>query len=85
MAGLADALAEIGDEVLGLALGAALDEAAARERQVAPLVEQLLEQRTAARAEKDFATADAIRDELSAAGIVVEDRPDGARWYVEEA
>ena len=85
VAGLADALVEIGDEVLGLALASALEEAAATERQVAPLVDQLLEQRTAARAQKDFATADAIRDQLAAAGVVVEDRPDGARWYVEES
>ena len=84
VAGLADALVEIGDRVLGLALTAALEDAATREQQIAPLVAQLLEQRAAARRDKDFATADAIRDQLSSAGIVVEDRPDGARWHVEE-
>jgi cysteinyl-tRNA synthetase len=66
------------------ALGA-LDEAASRERQLAPLVEQLLEQRQRARAEKDFATADAVRDQLAAARVVVEDRPEGPRWYVDGA
>jgi cysteinyl-tRNA synthetase len=40
----------------------------------------LLEQRTAARARKDFAASDAIRDELAAAGILVEDTADGPRW-----
>ena len=84
VAGLADALVEIGDRVLGLALTAALEDAATREQQIAPLVAQLLEQRAAARRDKDFATADAIRDQLSSAGIVVEDRPDGARWHVED-
>ncbi len=84
VAGLADALVEIGDRVLGLALTAALEDAATREQQIAPLVAQLLEQRAAARRDKDFATADAIRDQLSSAGIVVEDRPGGARWHVEE-
>jgi cysteinyl-tRNA synthetase len=82
VAALADALVEVGDGVLGLALEPALEAAAALERQLAPLVDQLLERRIAARAEKDFATADAIRDQLAAAGVVVEDRPEGPRWYV---
>jgi cysteinyl-tRNA synthetase len=84
VAALADALVEVGEGVLGLALRPALDAAAAVERQLAPLVDQLLERRVAARAEKDFATADAIRDQLAAAGVVVEDRVDGSRWYVTE-
>ena len=44
------------------------------------LVRVALDQRTAARARKDYAAADVIRDELSASGIVVEDTPDGPRW-----
>ncbi|TDD32656.1 cysteine--tRNA ligase [Actinomadura sp. KC06] len=44
------------------------------------LVAVALEQRQAARARKDYAAADAIRDSLSEAGIVVEDTPQGARW-----
>jgi cysteinyl-tRNA synthetase len=44
------------------------------------LVRIVLEQRNAARARKDYATADTIRDALSAAGIVVEDTPRGPRW-----
>ena len=44
------------------------------------LVAVALEQRAAARARRDFATADAVRDQLREAGIVVEDTPDGARW-----
>jgi cysteinyl-tRNA synthetase len=39
-----------------------------------------LEARAAARAAKDWATSDAIRDRLAAAGVVVQDSPDGARW-----
>jgi cysteinyl-tRNA synthetase len=44
------------------------------------LVKIVLEQRAAARARKDYATADTIRDSLSAAGILVEDTPHGPRW-----
>jgi len=36
--------------------------------------------RAEARAARDFATADAIRDRLAAAGVAVEDSADGARW-----
>ncbi|MEX2655677.1 MAG: cysteine--tRNA ligase [Acidimicrobiia bacterium] len=40
----------------------------------------LLARRGTARAERDFATSDAIRDGLAEIGIVVEDTADGARW-----
>lgn len=43
-------------------------------------VEGLLEERQAARRERNFARADAIREELAAAGVVVEDSPQGSRW-----
>ena len=44
------------------------------------LVQSELKRRASARAEKDWATADAVRDRLTAAGIEVTDTPDGARW-----
>jgi cysteinyl-tRNA synthetase len=47
---------------------------------LAVLVDAQLEARAAARAAKDWAAADAIRDTLSAAGIAVEDSADGAAW-----
>jgi cysteinyl-tRNA synthetase len=44
------------------------------------LIKLALEQREAARARKDFAAADAIRDQIGALGVVVEDTPNGPRW-----
>ena len=44
------------------------------------LVQLATETREAARARKDFASADAVRDRLLAAGIVVEDTAEGPRW-----
>jgi len=43
-------------------------------------IDQLLIDRAAARKAKDFAKADKIRDELAAAGIIIEDGPAGATW-----
>ncbi|AND69095.1 cysteinyl-tRNA synthetase [Dyella thiooxydans] len=48
-------------------------------------VEALLEERKAARAAKDFARADAIRAELTAMGVVIEDGAQGTRWSVAKA
>jgi cysteinyl-tRNA synthetase len=46
------------------------------------LVTIALEQREAARARRDWAAADAVRDQLKQAGVVVEDTPYGPRWTV---
>ncbi|GAB6159411.1 cysteine--tRNA ligase [Howardella ureilytica] len=43
-------------------------------------IEKLIEERTAARKNKDFARADEIRDELEAKGIILEDSRDGVHW-----
>jgi cysteinyl-tRNA synthetase len=48
------------------------------------LVSGLLEEREAARAERDWPRADAIRDRMAAAGIAVEDTPDGPTWTLAE-
>jgi cysteinyl-tRNA synthetase len=46
------------------------------------LVGVALEQRQASRDRKDYAAADAIRDRLHAAGVLIEDTPDGPRWTI---
>ncbi|HEX7113247.1 MAG TPA: DALR domain-containing protein, partial [Mizugakiibacter sp.] len=51
----------------------------------AATVESLLEQRRAARAARDWARADAIRDELAAMGVAIEDGPQGTRWRMANA
>lgn len=46
-------------------------------------IEALIEQRTQAKKEKNWALADQIRDQLKAQGVVLEDTPQGVRWKVE--
>lgn len=48
------------------------------------LVRAELERRATARAEKDWATADEVRDRLAAAGIEVTDTAEGPQWQVKE-
>ncbi len=55
----------------------------AAERALAALVEQLLASREQARKDRDFATADRIRDELAIAGILVEDAATGSHWRID--
>ena len=47
------------------------------------LVASLLTRRTRARADRDFAAADLIRDELAGAGIRIDDGPDGSHWSLQ--
>ena len=47
------------------------------------LMQMVLEQRAAAKAAKDWATSDHIRDALKALGIQVKDTKDGAEWTLE--
>lgn len=53
-------------------------------RALTALVDEMLAERLRARERRDFAAADAIRDRLLAAGIAVEDTPDGPLWTVKD-
>ena len=50
----------------------------------AAAIERLIAERNAARDSKDFARADAVRDELTSLGIELEDTRDGTRWKVSD-
>jgi len=64
---------------LGAAIGLRLEAAPATVQDDAP-IEALFTRRNAARAARDFALADALRAELSARGVVIEDSPSGSSW-----
>ena len=50
---------------------------------IAGLMEMVIEERAKAKAARDWATSDSIRDHLKALGIVVKDTKDGAEWTLE--
>ena len=51
-----------------------------REAAFGKVVDMVLELRAKAKADKDWATSDKIRDELAAAGFEVKDTKDGVTW-----
>jgi cysteinyl-tRNA synthetase len=67
------------DEVLGF-IALARAESEDVDTELAAWADDMIRQRQEARASRDFAAADRIRDELTAAGITVEDTPRGPRW-----
>ena len=55
----------------------------AEHRTLDALVQTMIGQRAQARADKDWASADRIRDAIAAAGIVLEDTADGTHWSID--
>ncbi|MEV4668145.1 cysteine--tRNA ligase [Microbacterium sp. LWO12-1.2] len=55
----------------------------AEHRTLDALVQTMIGQRAQARADKDWTTADRIRDAIAAAGIVLEDTADGTHWSID--
>jgi cysteinyl-tRNA synthetase len=58
---------------------------AAHRNALSSLVDGLLDEREKARKERNFAVADVVRDRLLAAGIAVEDTPDGPLWTLKDS
>jgi cysteinyl-tRNA synthetase len=77
-------LVELG-RLLGLFLKPAEADAQAGGEVLDRILAVAVEVRQAAKSEKDFATADAIRNGLARAGVTLEDRPGESTWRVEGA
>jgi cysteinyl-tRNA synthetase len=73
---------ELGGDVLGIVPEEAVTAGSANAEREAGLIRLLIDQRTDARAAKDFAKADQIRNQLAELGVTLEDRPDGTIWRV---
>ena len=69
------------DRALGLGLAEAVDpDEAASGSGTDQRIDDLVAQRGAARAARDFARADELRDQLAAEGVIITDTADGATW-----
>ena len=81
---LSDTMHLFAEDILGLkataSSGFAADDNSAREEAFGKVVDMVLALRAKAKANKDWATSDQIRDELAAAGFEVKDTKDGATW-----
>ncbi|MDI9430765.1 MAG: cysteine--tRNA ligase [Planctomycetota bacterium] len=75
-----DLFTRLGGDVLGMVKDEYAEAAGGNDEAVGKLVGILIEQRAAARKNKDFATADAVRKRLDEAGIALEDTPQGTQW-----
>jgi cysteinyl-tRNA synthetase len=76
---VAGTLADL-DRVLGVLDASAWDGGAGEADDEAAEIDRMVADREAARKARDFATADRLRDELIARGVVLEDTPHGPRW-----
>ena len=89
LAAIDDTYRRLGGDILGLIPGdiqgahrLSGSEGAASAGLEEDLIRLLVDLRAAARKNKDFATSDAIRDQLAAMGVVLEDRAEGTVWKV---
>ena len=83
--GAAAALSEVAGMtgILGLVPSGGTSAGTAEASALDALVRTMIDQRAQARADKDWAAADRIRDAIAHAGIVLEDGPDGTHWSID--
>ncbi|MBN1488791.1 MAG: cysteine--tRNA ligase, partial [Phycisphaerae bacterium] len=77
---VAELFGQLGGDVLGIVPEVYAQDAGASKDVLDPVVQLCIGMRTDAKKAKDFERADRIRDQLKAAGIQLEDGPDGTRW-----
>ena len=75
-----DLFEKLGGDVLGIVKDQYPQTGVADDQTIDKLVNILIEQRNQARKNKEFATADGIRNKLDQIGITLEDTPDGTKW-----
>ena len=69
------------DKILGLGIAEMTDDVAEMADDDVAEIERLIVERKEARAARDFARSDEIRDELAGRGITLEDGPEGTTWH----
>ncbi len=69
---------DLGDNILGI-ISDKLETSNSADLET-ELIQLVVNLRAAARARKDWSTADAVRDGLAAIGVLLEDRPEGTTW-----
>jgi len=79
LAAINETYTTLGGDVLGLVPSADAVDRSDGQREAA-LIDMLIDMRAQARADRDYARSDEIRDQLGALGIVLEDRADGTIW-----
>ncbi len=82
LAAIDETYTALGGDVLGLAPAADTGASGDGPRE-AGLIELLIELRAKARADRDYARSDQIRDQLAALGVALEDRADGTIWRLD--
>lgn len=61
-------------------LGVKLDD----QKDLSDEIQKMVDERDQARADKDFATSDKLRDQLKDMGVILEDTPQGTRWHIND-